>query len=269
MSLHPLAVIDPRAEVAAGVEVGPFAVVGAGVRLESGVVVGPHAVLEGPTRIGPGTWIAPFAAVGGAPQHKRGQEEAGTLEIGARCTIREYVTLNRGTRSGGGVTRIGDDVLLMAGVHVAHDCQVGSGAVLSNGATLAGHVEIGGGATLGGLCAVQQFSRIGRLAFIAGGARVARDVPPFVRAAGDRACLEGLNRVGLERGGVELPARLALRAAWRALFMEGPTVAEATARLRAAGLHAAEVAELLDFIEGSKRGLCALRRRYDDAADAG
>lgn len=263
--LHPQAVISPEATLADGVVVGPFAVIGPQVRLEAGVEVGAHAVIEGPTRVGPRSWIAPFAAVGGPPQHRRGLEEAGTLEIGAGCVIREYVTVNRGTRSGGGVTRLGADVLLMAGVHVAHDCQLDDGAVLSNGATLAGHVAIGAGATLGGLCAVQQFSRIGRLAFVAGGAMVARDVPPFARVAGDRATLEGLNRVGIERSDLSAAARAGLRVAWRALFHEGTTVAEATARLRAAGGLTPEVEELLAFIEGSTRGICGPRRRYDAA----
>jgi len=256
VQIHPTAVVAASARLGRGVTIGPYAVVGDAVVLGDGVRLGPHTVVEGPTGLGEGCEVFPFASVGTAAQHRHTSVSATRLVVGRRTVIREYVTLNRGTEEGGGVTVVGDDNLLMAYAHVAHDCRLGDGVVLSNGATLAGHVEVGDGAVLSGLCAVHQFARLGRLCFVAGGAMVARDVPPFCRVAGDRARLAGLNLVGLERAGLGGASLSALKEAFRALFRSEDTAQEACRRLLSGGPSSPEVAELIAFVESSQRGIC-------------
>jgi UDP-N-acetylglucosamine acyltransferase len=181
------AVISPQAEIAAGVEIGPFSIIGPNVSIGTGTWIGPHVVINGPTRIGADNKIFQFASLGDAPQDKKYKGEPTRLEIGDRNVIREFVTVNRGTTHGEGVTRIGDENLLMAYAHVAHDCRLGNQIVLSNVATLGGHVEIGDFAILGGLSAVHQFTKVGAYCFIANNAAVTRDVPPYVMAIGQPA----------------------------------------------------------------------------------
>ncbi len=267
MRIHPTAVVDPHAELGANVQIGPFCVVGPGVVLHDEVVVGSHVVLEGPCELGARTRVFPFAAIGHEAQDRKFRGEPSRVVIGARCTLREGVTVHRGTAGGDGVTRIGDDVLLMAQSHVAHDCVIGNDVVLANSAALAGHVVVGEGAVLGGLAAVHQFARIGRLAMVGGGAMVAQDVPPFCVAQGDRARLFGLNLVGLRRAGVS-PERIeALRAAYRALFLAGEPRASVLARLSDIATY--EVAELLAAVRGSRRGTCRAAGDLDDAGGSG
>lgn len=267
MPIHPTAIVDPRAELAAGVRVGPYAVVGAGVVLHEGVQLGAHVVLEGPCELGAHTRVFSFAAVGHEAQDRKFRGEPSGVVIGARCTLREGVTVHRGTAGGDGVTRVGDDVLLMAQSHVAHDCVVGNDVVLANSAALAGHVVVGEGAVLGGLAAVHQFARIGRLAMVGGGAMVAQDVPPFCVAQGDRARLFGLNLVGLRRAGVPHERIEALRAAYRAIFCGGEARATVLARLSDTALD--EVAELLAAVRGSRRGTCRAAGDVDDVGSSG
>ncbi|MEL6178749.1 MAG: acyl-ACP--UDP-N-acetylglucosamine O-acyltransferase [Myxococcota bacterium] len=266
-AIHPTAVVGDGAELADGVQVGPYAVVGDGVQLGSGTVVLSHSVVEGPTVVGPGCRLGPFASVGSLAQVRSVETASavgdgtgvggGRLEVGRGCVVREFATLNRGTPEGGGLTQLGDGCLVMAYAHVAHDCRLGDRVVLSNGVALAGHVVVGDDAVLGGLSAVQQFTRVGRLAFLAGGAMVDRDVPPFVRVAGDRARLSGLNLVGLQRADLPEAHIKGLRHAYRALFRRrGQVVASVSAQLKDEMADLPEVLELLAFIAASERGIC-------------
>ncbi len=257
--IHRTAVVDPRAELGA-VEVGPFAVIGAGVQLADGVEIGPHAVIYGPTTLGAGSKVHAFACIGGDPQDLKYDGEPTSLRIGEDNTFREYVTINRGTVQGGGVTEIGDGNLFMACSHLAHDCKVGSGCIIANSVGIAGHVELQDGAVLGGLAAIHQFARVGRCAMVGGGAMVAQDVPPFMVAQGDRARLYGLNIIGLRRAGFGSEATAKLRHAYRELFSKGTPLRIAIERVRESDGDVPEVVELLDFLAGSSRGICRAAR---------
>jgi UDP-N-acetylglucosamine acyltransferase len=253
--VHATALIAPGAQLHPSVEVGPFAVIGPQVRIGAGSTVGPHAVVEGRTTLGENNRVFQFASVGAIPQDLKYAGEPTELVIGNGNQIREFSTLHIGTAGGGGVTRIGNQNLFMAYSHVAHDSQVGSRCVFANGATLAGHVEIGDFVTLGGLSAVHQFTRIGPHAFIAGGAMVVMDVPPFCIAQGDRAELAGLNLVGLQRHGFTEEQLARVKDAYRILFRSKLPLEEAVGRLRVEFGGHAEVDRLLDFVTTSKRGL--------------
>jgi UDP-N-acetylglucosamine acyltransferase len=254
-AIHPTAIVSPRAQLHASVEVGPFAIIGPDVRIGAGSSVGPHAVVEGRTTLGEKNRVFQFASVGAIPQDLKYAGEPTALVIGDGNQIREFSTLHIGTAGGGGVTRIGNQNLFMAYSHVAHDSQVGNRCVFANGATLAGHVEIGDFVTLGGLSAVHQFTRIGPHAFIAGGAMVVMDVPPFCVAQGDRAELSGLNIVGLQRQGFTEEQLARIKDAYRILFRSKLPLEEAVTRLRVDFGGHAEVDRLLDFVTTSKRGL--------------
>ncbi len=255
MSVHPTAVIAPGARLHPTVEVGPYAVIGAQVEIGAGTTVGPHAVIEGRTRLGERNRVFQFASVGAQPQDLKYAGEDSALEIGNENLIREFTTLHKGTTAGGGVTRIGDRNLFMAYAHVAHDCQVGNGCVFANAATLGGHVEIGDHVILGGLAAVHQFTRIGRHAFVAGGAMVVMDVPPFCTAQGDRAELVGVNSVGLARHGFSEEQIARVKEAYRILFRSKLPLEEAVERLRTELGDQSEIQTLLSFITTSQRGL--------------
>lgn len=246
----------PGAQLGDDVEIGPYCIVGADVSIAAGCRLISHVVVDGHTSIGANTVVSPFASLGGPPQDLKYKGEATRLEIGEGNTIRESVTLNRGTVGGGGCTRIGNGNLFMAYAHVAHDCEVGNGAVLANCATLAGHVLVGDGAILGGLSAVHQFCRVGQLAILGGGAMVTLDVPPYCMAAGDRAKLHGLNLIGLRRRSVAEANIKDLRTAYRLLFQAGLRLKEALAQIRSDHGSVAEVIALADFIENSERGVC-------------
>jgi UDP-N-acetylglucosamine acyltransferase len=258
--IHPSAVVDPHAQLGSGVRIGPFCVVGADVVLGDGVELKSHVVVTGRTRIGAGSTVFPFASLGHQPQDLKFRGEPSELVIGARCMIRENVTMNPGTEGGGMVTRVGDGGLFMVGVHVAHDCQVGNNVILANAATLAGHVVIEDQVIIGGLSAVKQFVRIGAHAMIGGMSGVEADVVPYGLVKGERAWLDGLNYVGLQRRGFGKEAVHALRALWRDLF-EGPgTMAErlVVANERYAG--APEAMRVIDFIKSrDARPLCTPR----------
>jgi len=260
MAIHPTAVVHPEASVAENVEIGPYAVVGARVTLAAGVRLDAHAAVEGPTTIGEGTRIFSFASVGSDPQDLKYDGEETFLEIGANNLIREGVTISRGTVSGGGVTRIGDNNILMANSHVAHDCVVGSGCIFANSAALAGHVIVEDGAVLGGMAGVHQFARVGRLAMIGAGAMAAQDVPPFTIAQGDRARLFGLNIIGLRRAGFDVDALQPLKAVYRSLFLDGNPLRMAINEARSVHDGISEVHEMLAFIEASQRGVCRAAR---------
>lgn len=260
VSIHPTAVIDKTADIAAGASIGPYCVVGAGVKLEKGVMLHSHVVVDGRTRIGEGARIFPFASIGTPPQDLKYKGEASALEIGRDCTIREHVTINPGTEGGGMVTRIGDSCLLMVGAHVAHDCQLGNHVLLVNNATLAGHVHIGDHAIVGGNSAVHQFVRIGAHAMIGGMSGVENDVIPYGTVMGERARLVGLNLVGLERRGFTKEQIHALRNAYRMLFAEEGTFSERLDGVDESLGDFDVVAEIVAFIRNkSSRPICQPR----------
>lgn len=256
MEIHPTAIVADGAELG-DVTVGPYAIIGAGVQLHDGVTVGAHAVLEGPMVVGARTQVGHHVVLGGAPQDLKHDPSVPTrLEIGTDNVFREFSSAHRGTSGSRGLTVIGDHNYFMANSHVAHDCIVGSHTMFANSAAIAGHVEVADGAILGGLCAVHQFCRIGRLSMVGGGAMCAQDVPPFSIAQGDRARLYGLNIIGLRRAGFDIDAVTALKDAWRRLFVSDLPRKLALTQVEEAHGAIAEVAELLAFVRDSPRGVC-------------
>lgn len=255
MKAHPTAIVDPRARIAADVEIGPYAVVGPDVEIGSGCWIGPHAVVTGHTRIGQRNRIFQFSSVGEAPQDKKYGGEPTRLEIGSDNTIREFCTLNCGTAQDVGITRIGDDNWFMAYVHVAHDCQVGSHTVFANGATLGGHVHVGDYAILGGFTGVHQFCRIGAHCITGGGSIVLLDVPPYMTVSGNPAKPYGLNVKGLKRRGFAADTVARLNRAYKTLYRSGLTLNEAKERLAREASECPEVRVMLDFLASSGRGL--------------
>jgi len=254
VDIHPTAIIDPGAELDEGVTVGPWAIVGPGVRVGAGTEIGPNAYLERDVTVGRECRIFKGAVLGTDPQDLKFRGETTRLEVGDRTVIREYATLNRGT-SAAGVTRVGDDCLLMAYTHVAHDCILGNHVILSNAVNMAGHVELGDWVIVGGVTPIHQFVRVGSHAFIGGLSRISQDVPPFCRVAGSPPKLYGLNSVGLERRGFSSETRALLKRAYRILFQSNLNVSQGLERARAEVEQTVEVRLLLDFIESSERGI--------------
>lgn len=253
--IHPTAMVDPAARVAADAAVGPYCVIGAGVEIDSGCWIGPHVVITGSTRIGENNRIFAFASLGEEPQDKKYAGEATRLEIGCGNTIREYVTVNRGTVQDAGVTRIGDENWIMAYVHIAHDCRIGSHTVLANNATLAGHVRLDDYVTLGGAALVHQRCHIGAHAFTAYGARINKDVPPFITVSEGRARPRGLNSEGLRRRGFSEQRLRALREAYRLLYRSGLTLEQAVEQLGAPAETSDDVRLLRDFLRDAGRSI--------------
>jgi UDP-N-acetylglucosamine acyltransferase len=249
------ALVSPEARLAADVQVGPFTVIGPGVELGPRTVVGPHAVINGPTTIGADNHVFQFASIGDAPQDKKYRGEPTRLVIGERNVFREFCTVNRGTTHDRGVTSIGDDNLFMACSHVAHDCAVGSHTVFANSAVLGGHVEVGDWVILGGLSAVHQFCKVGAHAFIAGGAMVRQDVPPYVMVAGDPAAPYAVNSEGLKRRGFTEEQIRAIREAYRILYRSDLKLAEARTRLEPLARERPEIKAFADFIQTSTRSI--------------
>ena len=253
--IDPRAAVDERASLGKDVEIGPFCVVGPEVKLGDRCRLMSHDVVEGPTTIGAETVIWPFSSIGGAPQDLKYAGEPTRLEIGARNVIRETVTLNRGTTGGGGVTRIGDDNLLMAYTHVGHDSRIGDDNILANGATLAGHVEIGNHATVGAYSGIHQFCRIADFAFIGGCSVLTQDALPWVTTVGNRAKAYGLNLVGLRRRGYPTETIQALKRTYATLFRSKLRLSEALDAAEKDAGDFAEVRYFLDFVRSSKRGV--------------
>jgi UDP-N-acetylglucosamine acyltransferase len=253
--IDPRAVIDPAAELAADIDVGPFAVIGPDVVIGAGTWIGPHAVIKGPTRIGRKNRIYQFASLGDDPQDKKYTGEPTRLEIGDRNVIREFVTINRGTTQDAGVTRVGDDNWIMAYVHIAHDCQVGSHTVFSNNASLAGHVVVDDCAILGGFTLVHQYCYLGSYSFSAFGSVVSKDVPPFVMVAGNPAHEQGLNTEGMRRHQFPEASRNALRQAYRIIYRSNLSLQEAQDRLQDLDDSTGEVARLTRFLARQRRGI--------------
>ncbi|HET9388688.1 MAG TPA: acyl-ACP--UDP-N-acetylglucosamine O-acyltransferase [Steroidobacteraceae bacterium] len=253
--IDPHALVSPSAELAEGVTVGPFTVIGPDVKIGPRTVIGPHVVINGPTRIGADNRVFQFASLGDAPQDKKYKGERTSLEIGDRNVFRESCTVNRGTTHDKGVTRIGNDNLFMAYSHVAHDCIVGDNAVFANCAALGGHVEIGDWVILGGLTAVHQFAKVGAHAFLAGGAIVQRDVPPYVMVAGNPAQPHAVNAEGLKRRGFDEEQIRNVREAYRILYRSDLRLTEALERLQPmAALHS-EIRAFVDFLGNSTRSI--------------
>jgi UDP-N-acetylglucosamine acyltransferase len=257
--IHPTAIIDPDARLGDGVEVGPYAVIGPKVTIGERCSIGSHVQVASHVRMGTGNRIFSFASIGAPPQDLKFQGEDTWVELGDGNTIREYVTVNRGTVHGGGVTRVGSHTLLMAYCHLAHDCQVGSRVVMANAATLAGHVEVGDGAIIGGLVGVHQFVRIGEYSIVGALSGVPQDVPPYVTAVVARPqkgqSLYGLNLIGLKRNKFPEESISALKKAYRILFRSGSPMKDAVAKVEAEVAPLPEVRRLLEFVRSSKRGV--------------
>jgi len=254
--IDPRAEVSPQAQLGEGVHIGPWSVIGPGVSIGARSRIDAHVVVRGPTWLGEDNHIHPFACIGGDPQDKkhRGEGES-RLELGARNVIREYTTINRGSAAGGGVTRIGDDNWILAYVHIAHDCQVGSHTVFANNATIAGHVTVEDHAILGGFAGVHQFCRIGAYAFCAIAAVVVKDVPPFFTVAGNTARARGLNREGLRRHPFSAQTLEQLRRAYRVLCRMNLSLPEALLELAPLAAASPEVARIRDFVATSVRGV--------------
>ncbi len=253
--IHPTAIIQPGAKLADDVSVGAYAVIGEHVVIGSGTTVASHVVIEGWTELGCDNQIFQFSSIGAAPQDLKYAGQKTYLKIGDRNRIREFTTLNRATTEGGGVTRIGNDNLLMAYSHVAHDCIVHDHVILANGATLAGHVEVESTAILGGLSAVHQFCRIGRHTMISGGAMVTQDIPPYTVAQGDRAKTVGLNLIGLKRRGFSEETIQGIKKAYRLIFRSGLRLEEALQKISEDVLLTPELEHFVSFIKDSQRGI--------------
>jgi UDP-N-acetylglucosamine acyltransferase len=256
VKIHPTAVVHPKAHLHDDLEIGPYCVVGEHVTIGAGCRLLSHVIVDGWTEIGERNEVHPFASIGGPPQHLGYKGEPTKVIVGQDNTIREYVTINRGTVQGGGLTSIGSKNVLMAYVHMAHDCHIGNHVIMANAASLAGHITIGDHAIIGGLTGIHQYVRVGDYAMVGACCGIGQDVPPFMRAAGGyRAHLYGLNSVGLQRHGFSKDRISLLKKAFDLLFREGHRTAEAIRLAKKEFKGQADVAKVLTFMEGTKRGI--------------
>ena len=253
--IDPTAVIDPGAEIAGDVTIGPYSVIGANVAIDAGTRIGSHVVIKGHTRIGRDNTFYQFASIGEDPQDKKYNGEPTLLEIGDRNTIREFVTINRGTVQDEGVTRLGDDNWIMAYVHIAHDCQIGNQTIFANNASLAGHVTVGDYVILGGFTLVHQFCSLGPHSLTAYGSGISMDVPPYVTVGGTPARPHGLNMEGLRRRGFPETVRKVLKQAYKTLYRENRSLQDAIAELKGRVDECAELEVLVSFLETRSRGI--------------
>ncbi len=253
--IHPTAIVDVKAEIDSNVEIGPYSVIRDHVSIGEGTVIGPHVMVDRYVSIGPECHIFQYASVGTRPQAVKFKGEKTFVKIGRGTVVREFTTINRGTDFGTGVTEIGEENLLMAYSHIAHDCQTGCKVILANNAALAGHITIGDHVTVGGQVAIHEFVRIGDYAYVGGKSGVPKDIPPYVIASGDRARLYGLNRVGLKRHGFPETTVRELKKVYRIFYRIGITLNEAIERALAEVDHLPEVINFINFIKSSQRGL--------------
>jgi UDP-N-acetylglucosamine acyltransferase len=253
--IHSTAIIDPSAKIGEGVSIGPYSVIGADVEIGADTWIGPHVVINGPTTIGCDNKIHQFSSIGEAPQDLKYDGEPTRLEIGDRNTIRECVTINRGTVSGGGLTKVGSDNLLMAYIHIAHDCKIGSHVIFSNNASLAGHAHVGDYVILSGFTLVHQFCAIGDYAFTGMGSAIAKDVPPYLMISGNPAAPHGLNKVGLKRRGFSDEQVRNLLQVYKILYRKGLSLDEAKRQIAEMAEGNEEVKRFADFLEQSKRSI--------------
>lgn len=249
------AIIDPAAEIEEEVSIGPYSIIGAKVRIGKGSSIGPHVVIKGPTRIGEDNKIFQFASIGEDPQDKKYAGEETLLEIGDCNTVREFCTLNRGTVQDQGATRLGNDNLLMAYVHIAHDCQIGSHVILANSATLGGHVKVGDWAILGGFSLVHQFCHVGEHAFVARATAVLKSIPPYVMTHGDPAKPYGINYEGLRRRSFSTKAIKQIKRGYRLIYREKLRLEEAKEALQELAKTSPEVKLYVDFLHQSERSI--------------
>ena len=254
-SIHPTAVVSPGAQIGYDCFVGPYCIVGDEVQLGDGVRLESHCVVEGRTSIGPGTHVFPFVSIGLASQDLKYKGEPSETRIGARNNIREFVTIHRGTAGGGMLTKIGDDCLIMAQAHVAHDCLIGDGVIMANAATLAGHVVIEDRANIGAYSGVHQFCRVGKEAYIGGYSVVVKDALPFALTVGNHAKCYGLNITGMKRRGYSRATIDSLHHAFHLLLSAKLNTTQAVERIKQEITDSPEVSDLLRFIEGSSRGV--------------
>ncbi len=252
--IHPQAIIDPSAKIADDVSIGPFSVIGADVEIDSGTTIASHVVINGPTKIGKDNHIFQFASVGEQPQDLKFKDEPTELIVGDRNTIREYVTLHRGTPNGNNVTRIGSDNLFMASSHVAHDCIVGNHVIMANATALAGHVVVDDHVILGGYTTVHQFTRIGAHAFTGFSTAIDRDVLPFFTVAGNRARAIGINKEGLKRRGFSAETIRSLQDAFKLLIKSSCSHKVALEKVEELAQQDENVRMMLDFLDSSERG---------------
>ncbi len=253
--VHPSAIVDRSAKLGPGVAIGPYSVIGPKVEIGEGTWVGAHVVLDGRLRIGRDNKIFHFASLGAPPQDKKYGGEDTAVEIGDGNTIREYVTINRGTTHDVGVTRVGNDNWIMAYVHFAHDCQIGDHTIFANACQLAGHVTVGDWAIFGATTLVHQFVHIGAHAFTGMGTYLPQDLPPYVTAAGNMAQPYGINSEGLKRRGFSPEAIAGLKRAYRTLYRSGLGLEEARIQLESQVAACPQVREFLEFLARSKRGI--------------
>ncbi len=257
IEVHSTAVVHPTAKLAEGVRIGPYAVVGEQVSIGEGTSIGPHVVIDAFTTLGRDCQVYPGAVVGSAPQDLKHQGEVSYLVIGDRNIIRECVTINRATDLAD-ETRIGNDNLFMAYVHVAHDCLIGDHVILANGVTLAGHVVLEDFVTIGGMVGLHQFIRVGKMAMIGAMSRLAQDVPPYMLVEGNPPKVYGTNAIGLRRRGLDAQTRAAIKKAYRLFYRSGLNVSQATAQMDETLKQIPEIAHLLRFLSGSQRGVTGL-----------
>ncbi len=250
------AIIHPSANIHEDVSIGPYSVIGQDVSIESGTVIGSHVVIKGPTSIGQNNKIFHFSSIGEEPQDKKfNQDSNSSLVIGSGNTIREYVSINRGTDAGGGKTVIGNENWIMAYVHIAHDCIIGNNSIFANNATLAGHVIIENFVTLGGFTGVHQFCRVGSYSFSAISSVIVKDVLPYILVSGNTAKPSGLNREGLKRNGFDSNTIKLLKKAYKIIYREGLTLSNALEELMKLSTESKDIEALYSFIASSERGI--------------
>lgn len=254
--IHPTAIIEPKASIDENVYVGPFCIVSAGAKIKKGTRLISNVIIEGNTEIGENCQIYPFASIGLPPQDLKYKGEKTGVKIENNNIIREYITIHRASVGGDGLTEIGNNNFLMAYVHIAHDCKIGSDVAMANLATLAGHVVVEDNAVIGGIVAIHQFTRIGTYAMVGGFSGIGQDIPPYTMASGPRAKLFGLNSVGLKRHGFSDATINDLKKAYKILFREKHTLKEAIKKLQKDFPQSKEVRYLIEFIEKNKRGIC-------------
>ena len=257
--IHPTAIVDTKASLDSDVEVGPYSIIGPDVVIGAGSRIGPHVVIEGLTTIGKDNQFFQFSSIGAEPQDKKYQDEPTRLEIGDRNTVREFCTFNRGTVQDGGVTRVGNDNWMMAYVHLAHDCQIGSHTIFANNAQLAGHVQVDDWAIMGGFSNVHQFCKIGAHAMVGMSTSLTQDVPPFVILSGNPAAAHGINTEGLKRRGFSREAIAMIRHAYKLIYKSGLTLEQARLALAEEEqndpVHAPHVQLMREFLQNASRGI--------------
>jgi UDP-N-acetylglucosamine acyltransferase len=251
--IHPTAIVDPKAEIGTDVEIGPWVLVGPHCHIGSGSTLAPRVTLESHVKLGKNVRVGVGSVLGGLPQDLKFKGEETWVEIGDSSTIREYATINRGT-SESMKTTVGKHSFLMSYVHLAHDCHIGNHVIISNGTQLAGHVHVEDYAGISGLCAVHQFTRIGAYSYVGGHSRVAKDVPPFVKAVGNPIKLYGLNSVGLQRRGFDADTISELKKAYRLFFRSELNISQAIEQAKTDLKPVAEVKALIAFLKASERG---------------